>query len=180
MKPFVDLQSIINEKGGVKVEQNFMSQKLISRVVDDYSDTIYKIAYNITGNADDSYDVCQEVFFRLIKNKEKIKNEEHLKAWLIRTTINCGKSTATEAYKRHTIPLSSVAENMASIKDNYDDIIELVLKLPEKYKTVIHLHYYEELTIETIAETLGVSKNTVKTRLARGRKLLKKYIEKEV
>ena len=65
---------------------------LVTDVVNEYSDTIYRVALNITKNSADAFDVCQEVFIRLIKNKHKIKDRSHLKAWLLRVAVNCAKA----------------------------------------------------------------------------------------
>lgn len=78
----------------------------VTDVVNEYSDTIYRVALNITKNSADAFDVCQEVFIRLIKNKHKIKDRSHLKAWLLRVAVNCAKSCKTSAYVRHCVPLA--------------------------------------------------------------------------
>lgn len=82
----------------------------ITKAVKEYSDTIYRVALNITKNKDDAFDVCQEVFVRLIKNKYKIKNDDHLKAWLLRAAVNCSKSCKTTAYARYCVPLDDIGE----------------------------------------------------------------------
>lgn len=153
------------------------SDNFISGAVETYSDTIYRIAYNITCNREDALDVCQDVFLRLIKNKHKIRDDTHLKAWLIRTCINCAKSNASQSYKKHRAPIENA--DRLSYCDNHDSMIELVFRLPEKYRTVIHLFYYNRLDISEIANALSLTKSGVKSRLARGRAMLKDIIEKE-
>lgn len=149
----------------------------ISGAVETYSDTIYKIAYNITCNREDALDVCQDVFLRLIKNKHKIRDDAHLKAWLIRTCINCAKSNVSQSYKKHRVPIENA--DRLSYCDSHDSMIDLVFRLPEKYRTVIHLFYYDRLDISEIANILSLTKSGVKSRLARGRAMLKDIIEKE-
>lgn len=149
----------------------------IENAVEEYSDTIFRIAYNITQNREDALDVCQEVFLRLVKSRHKIRDDNHLKAWLIRSCINCSKSNVSQAYKRHCEPLES-AESLCST-DNHDSVIEFVMRLPEKYRTVIHLYYYNRLEVAQIAKALSITKSGVKSRLSRGRAMLKEIIEKE-
>lgn len=151
----------------------------IAEAVNKYSDTIYRIALNITRNSEDAFDVCQDVFVRLIKSKHKIKNDEHLKAWLIRATVNCAKSFCSQAYTRHRADFDSLSTADAIHNDNYDTLIESVMELPEKYSTVIHLFYYEDMKISEIARTLNITQSAVKQRLSRGREKLKKIMEKE-
>ena len=83
----------------------------VTDVVNEYSDTIYRVALNITKNSADAFDVCQEVFIRLIKNKHKIKDRSHLKAWLLRVAVNCAKSCKTSAYVRHCVPLAEARDD---------------------------------------------------------------------
>lgn len=153
------------------------SDNFISGAVETYSDTIYKIAYNITCNREDALDVCQDVFLRLIKNKHKIRDDAHLKAWLIRTCINCAKSNVSQSYKKHRVPIENA--DRLSYCDSHDSMIDLVFRLPEKYRTVIHLFYYDRLDISEIANILSLTKSGVKSRLSRGRAMLKDIIEKE-
>lgn len=155
------------------------TEQFINDVVENYSDMMFRIAYNITCNREDAFDVCQDVFVKLMKNKNKIQCEAHLKAWLIRVTINCAKNSRGQAYNRCTVPI----DNLNGAKtDNLDDRLVLtacVQKLPEKYKTAIYLFYYENMSINEIAKVLDIGDNTVRTRLARGREKLKKILEKE-
>lgn len=153
------------------------TQDFISQAVEEYSDTIYRIAFNITCNREDALDVCQEVFLRLVKNRRKIRDDAHLKAWLIRVCVNCARSNASQAYKKHRASIENASE--LSYTDNHDSMIEIVMQLPEKYRTVIHLFYYDELEISEIANALSITKSGVKSRLSRARAMLKKIIERE-
>lgn len=151
----------------------------IAKAVNEYSDTIYRVALNITKNKDDAFDVCQEVFVRLIKNKHKIKNADHLKAWLLRTAVNCAKSSKTSAYARSCVPLDDIAEQGITDKTSDKTLFESVMSLPPKYSAVIYLFYYEDLKISEIAKILDITQSAVKSRLVRGRNALKEIIEKE-
>lgn len=155
------------------------TEQFINDAVDNYSDMMFRVAYNITCNREDAFDVCQDVFMKLMKNKDKIHSDTHLKAWLIRVTVNCAKNFKGQAYNRHT---AEIDELKGANIDNLDDRLVLtscVQKLPEKYKTAIYLFYYENMSISEIACLLEINENTVKTRLSRGREKLKKILEKE-
>ena len=145
----------------------------VTDVVNEYSDTIYRVALNITKNSADAFDVCQEVFIRLIKDRS------HLKAWLLRVAVNCAKSCKTSAYVRHCVPLAEAREQ--GVSDNTFDkaIFQSVMQLPPKYSVAIYLFYYEDLKISEISKILNVTQSTVKSRLARGRKQLREIIERE-
>lgn len=158
-----------------------LTDEFITEVVNKYSDTIFRIALNITKNEEDAYDVCQEVFVRLVrnKNKNKIKSQEHLKAWLIRVAVNCAKSSCVQAYKKHRVDFESLSMSEITQYDKYDRLVDSVMKLPEKYSTVIHLFYYEDMQIQEIAKTLSIKESAVKQRLARGREKLKNLLGEE-
>ena len=146
----------------------------IINAVNEYSDTVYRVAYNITNNTDDAFDVCQEVFLRLVKNSHKIKNEDHLKAWILRVAVNCARSYA----KRKNRFESKVVENEIFYTESNEklELLEAVMALPEKYRIVVHLFYYEDLKVEQIAEVLKINKSAVKTRLCRAREKLKNML----
>ena len=112
---------------------------------------------------------------RFIKHKEKAENEEHVKALLIRITINCSKSMLTSSWFKRTEPLSETL----SVSDEVSDTLDAVLRLPKKYRTVIHLHYYMGYSVDEIASILKSKPSTVKSWLYRARQKLKLDLEGE-
>lgn len=150
----------------------------IDETVRRYADMVYRLALLNMKNHSDAEDVFQEVFLKLFRYQENIQSEEHLKAWLIRVTINQCKSVAVSAWSRHNVPLdmSGFAEESKGKKE-YTEVYDIVKSLPDKYRQVIHLYYYEELSIKEIAEILGIKEATIKTRLARARKLLSRKLK---
>lgn len=151
-------------------------------IIDKYADMVYRIAVNETGSREDAQDIFQEVFLRLVCYRDRIANEEHLKAWLIRVTINCAKKQKRSFWNRK---VSSVEEsekeqsdqkaaNAYETVENADSpISRAVRELPEKYRSVVYLFYYEELSIAQIGKLLGEKESTVKSRLYRARETLK-------
>lgn len=151
----------------------------ITQAVDGYSDTVYRIAFNITKNPHDAYDVVQEVFLRLIKNRKKIKESGHLKAWLIRVTVNCARTSAKRASKNAALSLDEISEIIPANEEKSETLLAYVFALPEKYRTVLYLFYYEDMKISDISNALGISESAVKLRLRRGREKLKAILERE-
>ena len=138
-----------------------------------YSDMVYRLAFARVKNTYDADDILQDVFMRFIKVADKVTNEEHAKALLIRITINCSKSLLGSSWFRRTEPLS---ENLSVSQEN-SDTLDAVLRLPQKYRTVIHLHYYMGYSVEEIAAILKSKPSTVKSWLHRARQKLKTDIE---
>ena len=133
-----------------------------------HADMVYKIALSQTRSKFDADDVFQEVFMRLVKSKNKIKSEEHLKAWLIRVTLNCSKNH----FRMWSGDVSLVGD-VPDMTQQEHDILLYVMELPEKYRTVIHLFYYEELSIKEMSGALKIKESTIKSQLSRGREMLR-------
>ena len=140
-----------------------------------HSDMVYRLAVARVRNKYDADDILQEVFLRFIKCKDKVESEEHLKALLIRITINCSKSLLTSSWFKRTEPLC----DSLSVTDEFSDTLDAVLRLPQKYRTVIHMHYYMGYSVDEIAVILKSKPSTVKSWLHRARQKLKIGLEGE-
>ncbi len=145
-----------------------------------YADMVYRLACLNTNNKETAEDVFQTVFLKLVSHQNSIISEEHLKAWLIRVTINQCKSVATTAWnrKRASYEDAMLMEEPEEAED-FSDVYEAVKELPDKYREVIHLFYYEQLAVKDIAAILDTKEATVKTWLSRGRKLLGEKLKEE-
>jgi RNA polymerase sigma-70 factor (ECF subfamily) len=142
---------------------------------------VYRFAYIQMKNYDDADDIYQEVWIRLLKQKEKIQPDEHLKAWLIKTTGSCCKDYWKSAWVKRVFLEEQRDEAAVSNPENEETgfVTACVARLPAKYRVVIHLYYYEEMSLREIAEALGRKENTVASQLARGREQLKKIMVRE-
>ncbi len=147
------------------------------RVIEQYSDMVYRIIVTITGNNEDAKDAFQETFLRLVRNQNKIKDEEHLKAWLIRVASNCAKTIVTSPWNKRTQGLVETEEKAVYVQEE-NSLLAEVKSLSPNYSLPIYLFYYEDYSIKEIAAILNKNENTVKTLLNRGRALLKKQLEK--
>lgn len=148
----------------------------VESVLEKFSDTVYKVALSQTRNRADTEDVFQEVFLRLVRNKKEILSDEHMKAWLIRVTLNCCKKQFRSASRHKT---SELTEEIPYIPPEELGLYHEVLALPEKYRIAIHLFYYEDMPVEEIARAIGTKSSTVKSHLFRGRQLLKEKLKGE-
>ncbi len=135
-----------------------------------YFNTVYRLALSQTQDKHKADDVLQEVFLRFLKSDKAFKDEEHVKAWLIRVTINCSKNTFSDLWVKRTVPLT---DDLTFDMPEKNDVYSAVAKLPQKYRTVIHLFYYEDLSVSVIAKYLKTKESTIKSQLHRGREMLK-------
>ena len=152
-----------------------LTQEQRTREVDRWGDMVYRLALARTASVPDAEDVFQEVFLRYFRHEEKFQSDEHRKAWLIRCTVNRAKSLLVSPWKQRTVPLETAAE--VGVEDDYREVYGAVLSLPGKYRTVIHLHYFEGLSVLEIARMLQVAEGTVKSQLSRGRALLREMLK---
>jgi len=146
----------------------------IERVVDLYTDTLQKLAFSYLHSIADAQDVTQEVFLKLLVKAPRFTDGEHEKAWLIRVTINACKDRLRRS-DRQTVPLEQALLTETAESDN--ELLMEVMALPEKYRTVIHLHYYEGYSVREIAAILHKPVGTVATNLNRGRQQLKQRLK---
>jgi RNA polymerase sigma-70 factor (ECF subfamily) len=164
-------------KGGLDVaKQSFNTDNSIENIIDTYSNMVYRLAFSRTRNKSDADDIFQEVFLRYIKNNFTFENEEHRKAWLIRVTINCSKNLWASAWVKKTQALD---ENIIFETEEGTYLHHELMKLPIKYRTVIHLFYYEDLSVEEISNILQRKSSTIRTQLTRARRILKEILKED-
>lgn len=148
--------------------------KYLEKMIEKYSDMVYRLALTRTKSKENSEDVYQEVFLRLSKKLPDFENEEHEKAWLIKVTINCSKNLLSSKFLKYSTEMN---EDITFETKERHDIYYAVQELPLKYRTIIHLYYYENYKINEISKILKINENTIKSRLSRAREKLKQKVE---
>lgn len=155
-----------------------MRQKL-QELVTLYQDNLFAVAFNICKNAQDAEDVVQDTFIRYYTLKKEFDSRQHIRAWLIRVTINRAKNVNRTFWRRNKLSLEDYMETLSFETKESENLFETVMKLPEKYRIVIHLFYYEDYSVNEIADILKISESNVKVRLSRGRRLLRDALKEE-
>jgi len=173
----------------------------VQSVINAYSDTVYRLAYAMMKNRSDADDIYQEVFLRYIRRKPVFHSPEHARAWMLRVTANCCRNHWKSPWADGRMePLErqdgnggvySVLEgqNVADMPDGNmsgldparqvqerwrrEQLRRLIGELPEGYRLVVHLYYYEELSTEEIARLLRRRPSTIRTQLVRAREQLR-------
>ena len=152
-----------------------VSEEAANRAVVQYADTVRRICLVQLKNQSDTEDIFQTVFLRYLLHAPAFESPEHEKAWLIRVTLNACKDLRRSLFRQQTVPLEAVADLPAATPRDRE-VLEAVLSLPEKYRQVVYLHYYEGYTAAEMAKLLGKNANTVYTLLHRARELLKEKL----
>lgn len=149
----------------------------ISSAVDKYSDMVYRAAYHALCDRDYAQDITQEVFLKLMQTLPDFESDEHEKAWLLRVTLNMCKTYNRKVYSH---PTDELSENLVKNEQfGSSPVMEAVMELPEKYRTVVYLHYFEGYKISEICEIVGKNQNTIASLLMRARKRLKTMLEED-
>lgn len=161
-----------NDKWGFKMR----SEQEVNRVIEKYADTVRRICMIHLKNYDDTEDIFQTVFLKYIQSSVVFESDAHEKAWLIRVAINACKDLLKSFFRSHTVPLEELIEHPSLLPEDDREVIEAVLSLPDKYKDVVYLHYYEGYTAPEMSQILGKNKNTIYTLLTRSRQLLREKL----
>lgn len=144
-----------------------------------YGDTVLRAAYSCCGNYTEAEDITQDVFLTLHSKRIDFDSDEHLKAWLLRVTLNKCKNFRRSFRVSHTQSIEDINELSApySMDTSEIEIREILKSMPKKYSSVIYLYYYEGYSIREIGEILRKNTNTVSSLLQRGREKLRLEME---
>ena len=138
-----------------------------------YKNNVYAVAFSICKNTSDAEDVVQDTFLQYYMTHKNFDNEQHIRAWLLRVAINKAKNIQSSFWHRNGMPLDDFIETLSFETPETKELFEEVMKLPEKYRVVVHLFYYEDYSIKEIAKILRTTESNIKVRLLRGRVKLK-------
>ena len=153
------------------------SAERIETIMRTYGNMLFRLCLITLGNASDAEDAIQETLIKYLQKAPEFENPEHEKAWLI--TVATNKCRDILRFKsRH--PVIDIDEINEFTKDSSDSgILDALMTLPDKFRTVLVLYYVEEYSIEDIARVIGKTTSAVKMRLQKGRRLLREVYGKE-
>ena len=161
-------------KGDDTTEQITYTRQEAEALVERWADTVLRVAYTWTGNPQDAQDVCQTVLLKLLTCPERHSDPDRQRFWALRVTVNCCKDLKKSAWARRRVSLEAAADTAVTMPEPGESpVLEAVLALPEKYRQVIYLRYYEEYGVNEIAALLGCRPAQVSTWLYRGKAKLR-------
>ena len=153
-----------------------MDDATFSRTATAYKDRLFAIAFHYCQSKADAEDILQTVLLKYYRSEKEFENEEHLRNWLIRVTINESKRLLLSPWRKRVAPLEEYAAVTFPLLEE-SDLFLAVMALPPRYRIVVHLYYYEEYSVREIAAVLRIKETTVQTRLMRARKKLKEKLQ---
>ena len=153
-------------------------------VVERFKDMVYAICLTHTSCRADADDVFQEVFLTYHRKQPECNDDEHRKAWLITTTLMVARRVAASSYRLRVVPTDPSDFGAGSAvfsfpEPQHNELFDALGRLPETYRSVIHLFYFEDLPVARIASILELDEGAVKMRLSRGRGMLRKIMTGE-
>lgn len=151
------------------------TDKEIAEIYGRQSKTIYRVCFAYMKNPADTEDAVQDTFYQLIKAGPEFKSEEHEKAWLIRTATNICKNVLRHWWRRRE-NIEELCIIPESEKIETDDIFKAVINLPDKYKTVVYLYYYEGYNSVETAKILKKPQSTIRNYLHEARAILRERL----
>ncbi len=154
-----------------------MSTHEFSEMYEKYKNILYRVAFTYVKNNEDVEDILQEVFLKRIYQENEFESEEHEKRWMIRVTVNMSKNYLKSFWNRNKLTIDELVESSCVLQWQLDEtekeLFSEIMKLPDKQRIAIYLHYYEGYSCKEIADILKCGESAVKMRLQKGRELLK-------
>jgi RNA polymerase sigma-70 factor (ECF subfamily) len=146
----------------------------VARAIELYADTVRRICFIYLKSPHDVEDIFQEVFLQLLRHEKGFSSDEHEKAWLIKVAVNKCKDFHKSFFQTRVSPLDDL--EIPFEDDTQHDLIQTLLTLPQKYRNVLYLFYYEGYTVPEITQLVGARENTVYSWLHRARRMLKERL----
>ena len=158
-----------------------MDLEKMAEIYDKYSNAVYRMAFAYCKNKADAEDIMQEVFISRFSADIVFEDEAKEKSWLLKVTVNkCRDMFRSLRYKYSLTSIPLEEADIIYETQEESDVYHAVMSLPNKYRTVIHLFYYEEYTIKEISAITGDKETAIQTQLYRARKKLKDILGKEL
>ena len=142
------------------------------RIYDMYVNDIYRLCYSYMKNSMDAENAVQEAFYKYYRCEQSFESDSHIKAWLVVTASNyCKDMLKHWWHKRYDIDECTNIHSENKTMEN--ELMSAIMDLPEKYKTIVFLYYYEGYNSREIAKILNKPESTIRTYLQKARKYLK-------
>lgn len=162
-------------------------EEIIDKIMELYGQDILQLVFSYVKNKEVAEDLTQEIFIKCYKNLHQYNHKSKLKTWLWRIAVNHCKDHLRSWHSKNMIVAEEKAKSAASLKEDVENeviqkvddekLVLAVMNLPDIYREVIYLYFFEDLAIKEIYHVLNVNQNTVKTRLKRAKELLKESLE---
>ncbi|MBR1434486.1 MAG: sigma-70 family RNA polymerase sigma factor [Bacteroidales bacterium] len=141
-----------------------------------YRDSVFALSFCICKDREDADDVVQEVFVKYHFSGKEFESERHIRLWLCKVAVNLSRNRVKCFWRSHKESIEEYKKTLSFGTEEDGELFSAVMSLPRKYRTALHLHYFEGYSVKEISKMLGISESNAKARLSRGRKALKSII----
>ncbi|MBR6415597.1 MAG: sigma-70 family RNA polymerase sigma factor [Bacteroidales bacterium] len=141
-----------------------------------YRDSVFALSFCICKDREDADDVVQEVFVKYHFSGKEFESERHIHSWLCKVAVNLSRNRVKCFWRSHKESIEEYKKTLSFGTEEDGELFSAVMSLPRKYRTALHLHYFEGYSVKEISKMLGISESNAKARLSRGRKALKSII----
>lgn len=149
----------------------------LSRKYDLYGDMLFRLCMVLLCSREDAEDVVQDTFLKYVRKHPVFESTEHEKAWLIRVATNGSRDKRRSFSFKNSVSLEEIGEYAET--QEQEQVLEQLMSLPTRYKTVLYLHYVEGYKLREVASLTGMSESAAKVALYRGRERLKLELKEE-
>ena len=168
----------LSARGEEEMQTMEIPSQNIEELYKRHNKMVYRVSFSYLKNTEDTKDAVSEIFLKLMQTQITFKTAEHEKAWLLRTTINYCKDFF-RSWRHKNVNIDEYTDIEGENPFNGDETLKEVMKLPDKYKSVVYLHYYEGYTSEEISNMLQKPHSTIRYHLQEARKILKGVLDNE-
>jgi RNA polymerase sigma factor (sigma-70 family) len=172
---FAGIRAFLDRKPAEKTAARAEINRRAERLLDEYGNSILRLAYSYLHNKSDAEDILQDTLIQYLKTEPVLENPYHEKSWLLKVAANLSKNRIDYNRIRRADELQETLA--ADEREDLSFVWEAVKELPEKYREVIHLFHYEGYPVAMIADILGRNESTVRSDLRRGRQRLKSILK---
>lgn len=157
-----------------------MNKDFVLGVYDKYAQDVFKFAYSYLKSYHDAQDVVHDLYLKLLKNDYKIAKGKE-KSYILKMTANLCNDCLKSGVRQKEKPFEILPEPESEETEQFEntEFLSVLNALPEEYRTVIHLHFYEDLTIKETAKILGLTQSCVSMRLTRAKSMLKELMKED-
>ncbi len=154
-----------------------MDAKIFERLVIEAQDTLYRVSMSMLKNEQNAQDCVHDAILKAYENIHKLRQEEYFKTWLVRILINECKQSLKKQKRESSLDVELPTISSRDNPYSNIEIGEAIDSLPQKIRLVVIMFYIEDYSIDDIKRVLNIPEGTVKSRLYKGRKILKELLK---
>ncbi len=147
-------------------------------LIEKYRDAVFALSYCICKDHEEADDIVQDVFVKYHFCDKEFESERHIRSWLGKVAVNLSRNRNMCFWRSRKESIEEYSKSLVFESEEDRDLFTAVMSLPQKYRTVLHLYYYEGYSVKEISKMLLISESNAKIRLSRGREKLKSIIGK--